>query len=598
MMEWKKILAVLVLGALGVMLHAELPNRTVEAEGVGETVEKALSDARRNAVRKVFGEVIDSVTEIRNDGFEESTISASSGFIVAAERLGEPEYSEESKAYKVKIRATVATDKVKDHINRFRTGGAKIDIAGEFRAAATAEAQEKNVMEAFLRFDLEFYKTLKATDFKSAYQDGSLVFEVGIGQDRRKFETLIGEFKRCLVENGYSRIGGPDDPVFKRSRGGATVGFVPSPCPRCYRRGFPNYSCTFREHHEIYCNPEVSIFCKDYPSPGGGLMIPRNFGKAALELQLVGADGERFGIARNNLIDEFISLSYRMTVGNADHAHGIIGKALKTRCKLEPKFRNVAAAELVVLCERPEGTIRTTLGSIPLNIGDAFSRQQSLAERGDGYAQLITRHVKEFNKSMTAKAQVKYDRNSGSILLAVDFSVDRRGFFAALRKMQDQLRHLGIHKDQRRQSALEVEVYDNDPPQERVRIVTTPIRPPTVYVNGVPRRAAAPRRVEPPHWPQRFYIPDGEGKIKGAIYRECKKLNYAFVVRFKDAAGDVLQTYETPVTEIVPMRLIRGAVVLVPTARHWDIPVPFDIPEDIGKIRDIEYVIEERVSEE
>ena len=159
-MSLKKLLMTAIMLS-GLLVFADQPSKTVEAEGIGETIEKAMKNARENAIRKAFGEVVDSVTETKNEELIESTISASSGFIVSVERIGKPQYDAENKCYTVKLRTVVATERMKDHITRFKKNKTEVDMLSQLKASDDAEIQEKNAMKVVLYLAEETPKTLR-----------------------------------------------------------------------------------------------------------------------------------------------------------------------------------------------------------------------------------------------------------------------------------------------------------------------------------------------------------------------------------------------------------------------------------------------------
>ena len=577
---------------------------TVEADGVGETLKEAMSDARRNAVRKAFGEVVDSIAELRNEKFDESTITVSSGFIVSATRLGAPERLPEHGGYRIRIRAVVSKDKIKDHINRFRTRSAKIDVSAQLRAAKAAEDQEKNAMEMLLRFDVDFFTTLVVSDFKYSLKNGSLFLSVDIGLDRNRFEELKNEFRRQLAACGYVRIGSTDDPLFKRCRTGGKVGFVPESCSKCnrgYSPPFPMRPCARWEHNEWYCSENVGIRADGANVPRND---PRNFearsGKKTIEFELVKADGSRVGIGSSNADNAFLSSNWWISLYSGK---GFRDHRLSTKCQLTADLRGVVAAELVVIHDRPDGRRSTTIGRIPVNMDNIFTQAESMDERRNDYVKLISRYVREFNKTVVPKAEMKYDRFSGNVKLSVELTFDRRGFFSTLRKMESQLGQLGIRHNLpvRRpwsygvKGAYQIVVYNGDPREvDNMRMRPAPIPPPGRYVNGVWVQPPAPPP-PPDDWPRHFCIPDGDQRISRALYPLLgNSLNYVLVVRFKDAAGDVLHTSDIPVTELMPVKVWDWYAEVSMITKSFEITCMVN-SEDIPKIRDIEYVIEERV---
>ena len=146
----KKMLVAALYMLSEILLFAAPPSKTVEAEGFGETIAVAIKNARENAVRKTFGEVVDSVAETKNEELIESTISASSGFVLSSKVIGSPKYDSANKFYVIKIQAVVATEKMKDHISRFKKSSTKIDLSSQLKASDDAEVQEKNAFKLYI----------------------------------------------------------------------------------------------------------------------------------------------------------------------------------------------------------------------------------------------------------------------------------------------------------------------------------------------------------------------------------------------------------------------------------------------------------------
>ena len=200
-----KLVKRIVLAALFLLsgvVFAETPTKTVEAEGMGETLELAMKNARENAVRKAFGEVVDSVTEVKNDQLIESTISASSGFVVSSQVLG-AQFDEKNKIYTVKTRTVVATERMKAQINRFKKSTASVDI-GSMLEAADAKIQEKNAMKILLYLLDEIPKLYRLESHEIGIDaDGRLWLKYHCDYDKEQLERVYKKAGDALRGNGY-----------------------------------------------------------------------------------------------------------------------------------------------------------------------------------------------------------------------------------------------------------------------------------------------------------------------------------------------------------------------------------------------------------
>ena len=671
----KKILMLFLLGIPVLMLHAELPTRTVEVEGVGETVEEALHNARRNAVRKAFGEVVDSTAELRNEKFNDANVSASSGFIMSYEKLGEPEHLPASAAYKVKIRAVVATEKVgdrvtlrsstatgsiavetegsggtlkeamrdahrnavrkalgevvdsvtelqnekllestisassgfvlsskvvgdpkydarsqcytvrikavvsrnklKDMIIRFKKSSTAVDIASQLKTSDDAEVQEKNAMQLFLWYYSESHKALTVSDFSYSAETGTPVIGFTVSVDRNKLGTMTRQFKKGLIANGYRKI--------KQQYNE----------PHCYRGSvfaFTDNDASTNNHNDIYNNPNVLLFWGPYNDKNHPQNVYFQRPRWHYEIDFVDRQGNRNAVIKDSSEDHPFFRSYRYDSGSSSYEKcsfmGLVGKndfrfwkdrwrptvtdSWRWSWKLPPpeNFGDVEYVEVaIVLQDANNGEKRFVLNKFRLNARDVTTQIESLADRSRSYEQIFVNIYRNIYRCLTPSATFTYNRFKKTADITVSIEMDRRKYFSVIRKFERQFSKLGISPENNWKAGH-------------------------FNVWYAPRGTYAS-----------YCFPDPEHSLTRNVGKALGKYSYSLRIKFKDALGDVLQEEslsipQRPVYCVIGFESSYGILtVKKPEGGSYVWSIPFDVPENLKKIKTVECYIEETVKQ-
>lgn len=559
-MSLKKLLVTAIMLS-GLLIFADQPAKTVEAEGVGETIEKAMKNARENAVRQAFGEVVDSVTETKNDELVESTIAASSGFIVSSERIGNPQYDEANKCYTVKLRTVVATERLKDHITRFKKSETKVDILSQLKASDDAEIQEKNAMKVVLYLAEETPKTLRLRkDYKISI-DKILKCQFSLTHDQAQLAKMYEDAVKILRSNGY---------VTNEKLAAATKwsgGY----------RGFEGSVIVIAG--TAYNNEEAILYANgfsnlDEPHNAWPLLPSK---KIRIELhdkqsKLLDACSINEGLFSNCYANDVnAGPTERRTLSWFTFNDESYVENKRWNCPFQnvsqEKLKN--AAKIVIYVDQGKRIGRKiVIAEIPLNGEDLFAQADSKNTRAQQLAAFLSKFDREYYKSILAKAEFKYDRFQKTGKVKIDLSIDKRTFVNASRKLTSQLEELGIkvQKDK-----------GGDTPRYHVQwlIGNCQVR-----------------------------IPDQDGVLSEAMHKELFKSKYQLVLEFKDKTGEVLQKESLdlprgtePSTGKVWRKTIDTYLARVFEGCSFEMPVNFDIPEDLKKVAAVECHIEERNAE-
>lgn len=545
----------------------------VEADGVGGTLKEAMSDARRNAVRKAFGEVVDSIAELRNEKFDESTISASSGFVLSSKVVGDPKYDARNKCYTVRIRAVVSRDKLKDMILRFKKSSTAVDIASHLKTSDDAEVQEKNAMQLFLWYYSESLKALTVSDFSYSAETGTPVIGFTISMDRNKLNAMTRQFKNGLIANGYRKI--------KQQYNE----------PHCYRGSvfaFTDNDAYTNTHNDIYNNPNILLFWGPYQDRNHPQNVHAQRPRWHYEIDFVDRQGNRNAVIKEAGEDHPFFRSYRFDQGSSSYEKcsfmGLVGKNdfrfwkdrwrptvtdhWRWSWKLPPpeNFGDVEYAEVaIVVRDANDGEKRFVLNKFRLNARNVTTQVESLADRSNSYEQIFVNIYRNIYKCLTPSATFTYNRFKKTADINVTIDMDRRKYFSVIRKFEKQFAELGISPE-------------NDWKAEHFNV------------------HYAPRGI----W-QNCCFPDPECSLTGNVGRLLAKYSYSLKIKFKDAIGDVLQeeTLSIPQRPVYCVIRPRCGILTVrePEGVSFVRSISFDVPEDLKKIKTVECYIEETVKQ-
>ena len=600
-MSLKKLLMTAIMLS-GLLVFANQPSKTVEAEGIGETIEKAMKNARENAIRKAFGEVVDSVTETKNEELIESTISASAGFLKEYKVISK---NKQNDAWTVKIRAIVAVERLKAHIARFKKSSTNVDIKSQMKVANDAATQEKNAMKLAQWWMREIYNTIQFSDVKIETEKGELLLKWTVKQDEKKVENLAEEMARMLSMNGYKRV------IFKNLSGmyyGEFMGSVfatkriPGQGFECYNN--PNV-CLFwgdrNNNHpqNFHANIEIShieiVAQKKDNSKTPLVKIKYDYNK---ELGLMSKYGDEESEHCSLLFQLFYdpTLSSRNT--HVDPDNPIDGSYYTKISSDSIKDAVSLQVNVIFTAENGKGNSETvTLTTFPLaNAGQLTSnaevQKESLAKRSQDLSNIIVKYLRDIYKCIDVKASYKYNRFKKSGELEVELSTNLREYAKWNRNFTSSLESLNINIDETRWS-----IFPSDKKKEGYVLL------------WVHRRWLA-------------NIPDHDLAVVTKTREQLKQYHYYVEIQFKDASGEVLQRVKLKLSSAyderggafrcggfsnADNRWGRNYIVSgIDWGEYGNEPyksvkdsfaIDFDVPEDAQKVSTVECAIIERIEQ-
>lgn len=156
-----KIFLIFLFSYILILANIEV-EKDVLVGGYGISREKALNDAFKEAVRQVVGVVIDSETILFNEKIiKDEILTASNGYIVKFDIISE---EKDEEIYKIKIKADVATQNIRDKIKALNIASFKMDGNNlknkiiEQQTKAISEQEKSTLTEKYLN---EFFVTLR-----------------------------------------------------------------------------------------------------------------------------------------------------------------------------------------------------------------------------------------------------------------------------------------------------------------------------------------------------------------------------------------------------------------------------------------------------
>ena len=583
MILFKKVLAAVLLVLSGVMLAGEIPSKTVEAEGFGSTVAEAEKNARENAVRQAFGEVIDSVTETKNEELTESTISASSGFILSSKIIGAPKYDSENKYYIIKISAVVATEKIKDQISRFEKSSSKVDIASQLKASEDVEVQEKNALQLLNWFIGELPKTIKITDVKIELdEENSFVLKYSSSYDPSLIPELQSRAKTILLTNGYKKLESDGRTLFPREmyKFEGSIFLIPQS---------PEHLGWKKDEVEVYHNPNALLFWSPYFEKH-----PQNYyftkkTESKFEIRVIKSDGKGKVVEKENiaLLNRYVrDASDIKRCSFVPILSGIYSNSKEQRFrpigtdKLKlPK--NVISDEIIVefaiVTTYPnKKEIRHVLRVETLDCRPVFSLQNSRRENNAACIKFFEKSYREIFKTIKPHAEYSYDRVERRGKLNITLTCDKRAAVNIIRKLGYQIEELTQASNNRDYGVRSAEGR----------------------ING--RRC--------------WSYSDFSKQLSQGIFDCLNKYSYSLVIKLKNDNSDDLQIlrfekgYSWSLSELVSSyNRYYSSSLLSRTSlefqiytfepRKFTLLVDFDIPEDAKDVKSVECYIEERIKQ-
>ena len=581
-------------------VYAALPYKVVVAEGFGETIALATKNARENAVRRAFGEVVDSVTETKNEELVESTISASNGFILNAKLLNAPKYDAKNKYYIVKIKVTVATEKLKDQINRFKKSSNAVDIEAQLKASDDAEIQEKNAFKLVNWFIGELPKTIKIDDIKlSILENNQVKISFSPQNDLSKIAELQDKVKKILLTNGYKRISLEhtwSSFLEFPSNGNPGSHFMIVNTPNIIKgMGWRN-RLQYKDV-EIYNNPEALLFYGPYNDtshPQNYYTAPRT--KAEVEIKVIKSNGQSKTIVKK----EQRLLNYLSKSGSANQYCSFVpiiagaynypddtelttGYRSNYELPLED-FDAKTTIEIAINITYPDqSTARHVLIKKSFDCTPFIAQKEGRETKSKALSKLLAKNYSEVFKMLKVQAEYKYDRFNKSGKATIEIETDKRAFFRAMRKLESQLSQLNCEQ------VSNVEDYYG------------------TYVAAYTKVGNIGNNRD---WKEvfQFKLPSVPKEL---LREELKKHKYFLVITFKDKAGEILQKKEFQLGRRDFMSFdcisfpaeyrnnMRGGFLLkfVDFNVGAIMGVNFDIPEDAKLVKVVECNVEERIAQ-
>ena len=403
MILFKKVLAAVLLVLSGVMLAGEIPSKTVEAEGFGSTVAEAEKNARENAVRQAFGEVIDSVTEIKNENLVEHTISVASGFILSYKVIGTPQRDAASQLYSVKISAVVATEKLKNHVNRLKSSSVGVNIASLMQASDDVENQEKNIYKLYDWLVQKDVNSLSVSAALKCIDSENVRLDVDVEKSSPRLEQHLRPVaEKVLLANGFVRE---------------------------HRDGYEGYVRLFAYHGGLAMyHPEIS------PE-----FAPRDYYYYA---DIITDNNERIYLGKLFSNRGFGGLSHGVFV-----LVDPISKSLTFKSSEVKKFKSL---RIYLNYEKDYSNSGITwkeflIKEIPIDGNALAAHQESFKKREQGVLDFLTNMYRESYKLYipTAKPK-KYKEGDPNVKIAITIDVDKRAYVKFARKMINQLTQMNL----------------------------------------------------------------------------------------------------------------------------------------------------------
>ena len=557
----KKMLLTTLFMLSGVLLFAALPSKTIEIEGFGETIDAAMKNARVNAIRKAFGEVVDSVTETKNEELIESTISASSGFIVSSELIGQPKYDTTNKCYTVKLRTVVATERLKDHITRFKKNKTEVDMLSQLKASDDAETQEKNAMKIVRYLAEETPKTLRLVKNYKIDIEKNLTFQFELTHDQTQLAKMYEDAVKILRANGYVT----NEKLATYTR---------------LRNGYRDFEGSVIEIGETaYNNTEAILYANAYyhknEPRNAWPLLPR--AEICIELR-----DKQSKILSSSSTDNGLFLScYANNVDAGPTERRTLSwfifhnESYVENRRWNCDFQNVSSEQLknvdriVILVDQGKQIgKKIVIAEIPLKGEDLFAQAESKKNRMQQYSALLAKFNQEYHKSIQPKAKFKYDRYQNVGKVTINLSINKREFVKASRKLSSQLEKLGLN-------IKEGLGYETQRYHVNLRIGNWHVQ-----------------------------IPDTEGLLSEAMDKDLFKSRYSLVLEFKDKTGELLQKKSfdlpraiTPTTNHYWRKTTDTYEATGDYSCDFENSVNFDIPEDLKEVATVECHIEERTEQ-
>lgn len=599
----KKMLAAALCMLSEILLFAAPPSKTVEAEGFGETIAVAIKNARENAVRKTFGEVVDSVAETKNEELIESTISASSGFVLSSKVIGAPQYDAANKFYVVKVSAVVATEKMKDHISRFKKSSTSVDLSDQLKASDNAEVQEKNAITLLKWAQIELLKAIVIKDIKLGFnEEREIILNFSADFDRKLTEKIQTKAKEILLRNGYKSIGRLAHRHWSSISENYNGSMIAFPVSNDYN-DYP-YGSEVKDF-EFYNNPNALLFYGDKTHPQN--WAQHKLKKIEAKIYWI-VNGQKKLIAlwdfsNDDVLKTVYFSSSRITAKTS--MVNIIGFNTDVKASFKgnrPKFlgsrwiveisdelltekNNEVSFEIDI--EHADGKKESIIiCKQTLNAQEVSDQKNSLINKDKAVTQLLVKAYRDSFKNIKIQANYSYDRFEDRGVIEYHMQMDRKGYFQQMRKLKSQLEELGYEHRKRTLNSGDEGLLV----AARTKNSHGSIHETSDYF---------------------MYILLG-GKIKEYLSNDIKKYQYFLVMKLKDKEQNVLKEIKSRVDNwregaFVFYNPLTGLnlhlIFQVDSFRYieqpgWKMKLDdFDVPEDAKNVKSVECYIEERIKQ-
>ena len=555
--------------------------------GLGRNEKEAEKNALAQAIRKAAGLLSDSKTVMENDDVSESIIEASSAFIKSVEKIGMPRKTPDGST-EVKIKAEVVLSQLKKQISRFKKTSAETDIFGQIEASKKVEVQEENMMKFYRWVYPQIFKMHQIVDFQYKLDNGpgssgkqnKVVFSYKIVENRQKRKDIEEKIDRILTKIGFVRKYGT------KCYGGYKYGFAANSSsiifddqsPAGYEN--PNRLLILRA-------PQYRTRMKNYkyitdimPAKDPLLvlkMLDQN-GQVVYEQDYTRA----FPSSQERIIPLYNCFSQEYVEGSG---YSNDKKSLQTnlnawQVKELPNFVTVIKPEMRTAKQiafyfqwDSQSLPAVEAGRFPFDGESLFAETVSKGNYNQETGKLLVSLIEENMKQIKPTANCSYDRaDPETAKVALTLQYDRRGYVNFFRQAKGQL------------SKLAVQCRNTRCPSHFVFHLAK-FNADKLY--GLAKFEA-------------YHFDDSLKKIHNEVLKSQKNRKFFVKIRFLDEKDKLLQETLLP----LPLRGSSGhylePVFHLPSLQNglftgfqqapitYKIDIPFEIPEDLPKVKQLE----------
>ena len=489
----------------------------------------------------------------------------------------------------IKIQAVVATEKMKDHISRFKKSSTKIDLSSQLKASDDAEVQEKNAFKLIDWFVGELPRTVTVKNAAvKLNKQNKITVSYELGTSVETVKELQNKVRTVLLGNGYTRVK-PTWNYWNYIGGGP----VTTTCTGSYFL-IPPADCSniesLKNRHEVvevYQNSNVLLFWgpyNDHKHPQNYYHAPHT--TSQFEITLVTKTGER-----RLLVQEGIRLlnAYTNDLGKANESCSfapVIGpsrsgkkcffqldRALAFQCPVED-FNGATKLEFSIVSTYPDKKMqKTVLKEISLETSSMFAQQNARKNLSASLVAMLIKYHRDYHKQIQPKAEFKYERLKKAGVLKLNLSINRRGHITATRQLKQKFEDLGFNIKK-----LE------------------------------PQHTAFNSRYSHLGWGVAglwYVLFDVDfDNLSSSLEKELDKYQYNVVIKFKNRKEEVLEERKIKLPPEFRPRVSRENHRTIDKVCYPNSPayiytmnVNFDIPEDIKSVKSVECYIEERIKQ-